>query len=411
MTQAVIIAAGESSRFWPLNQAVHKSQLYLFGKPLVYWTIKGLVDQGVKECIVVHNNQSSLPSELSKENDIGAVISFVEQKERLGTGNALWLTRDLVKDNFLVVWPGQVGAGFLLPEITALVKQGAELVCVGTKTSQPANFGIFEFEQGRPVSLVEKPEKENAPSDIRREGIEFLCKDFFSVYEKLPAHHETDMVDALNILFKTKKGEVLIKESLPSLKYPWDAFLTLDALFSSPHFSPGIAKSATIGRNVVMRGDISLGEHTVIGDNTVIEGPCFIGENCSIGANNVIRGPVNLEKGVRTGAFCEIKHSIIQEGTHFHSGYVGDSLTGKDCRFGAGFVTANKRFDRTSVKAVVNGKKMDTGRMSLGAVFGDSVHVGIQAGTMPGVLVGNNVKIGPHVAVFSNLGDGTVFKG
>ena len=41
---------------------------------------------------------------------------------------------------------------------------------------------------------------------------------------------------------------------------------------------------------------------------------------------------------------------------------------------------------------------------------GDEVKIGIHAGTMPGVLIGSNSKIGPGAMIFKNIGDGEVIR-
>ena len=46
--QAVILTAGESSRFWPLNQR-HKSLIKIMGRPLIWYTIEGLKKSGIKK--------------------------------------------------------------------------------------------------------------------------------------------------------------------------------------------------------------------------------------------------------------------------------------------------------------------------------------------------------------------------
>ena len=143
---------------------------------------------------------------------------------------------------------------------------------------------------------------------------------------------------------KEKKACLLLWENdIPSLKYPWNVLSISRIMLESESFQNYVSPAATIGTNVVIKGKV------------------YIGDNCQIGDNNVLRGPLNLEKNVKTGAFFEIKNSVVQEGTHFHSGYVGDSVIGKNCRFGAGFITANRRLDRGNIKSVVKGKKIDTG--------------------------------------------------
>lgn len=386
--QAVVIAAGESSRFWPLNLG-HKSQFYLLGKPLLYWTLKGAQENGIKNAVVVCGPNSSIPSMLEKEKDFDMSLSYVVQEKPLGTGNALWQAHDLITEPFFVLWPNKVNTRELVAKMKAVQEeQKAEVVLVGAATSTPWSYGVARLDGKRVTEIVEKPEPGAEPSNVKVIGSYFFQPDFFSYYEKLKNHHEIDLIDAINLYLKDKKASLVeLQEDVPTLKYPWELFETLDILFHTQKVERSIAPSA------------------VIGEGTVIEGPVYIGEDCNIGAHNVLRGPLNLERGVKTGAFCELKHSIVQEGTHFHSGYIGDSVVGKNCRFGAGFVTANRRLDRTTIKATVKGKKTDTGLTYLGVVVGNGTQCGIHAGTMPGVCIGSQCVIGPGTLVFENLPD------
>ncbi len=70
-------------------------------------------------------------------------------------------------------------------------------------------------------------------------------------------------------------------------------------------------------------------------------------------------------------------------------------MIGEDCRIGAGFITANRRFDRRNILIEVKGEKVDSGMSSLGVFVGNNVHIGIHAGTMPGTVIGTSVTISP----------------
>jgi len=401
--QALILAAGESSRFWPLNQR-HKSQIKVLGKSLVSWTIQSLEEAGIKDVVLVVGPNSSLKEEFP-------LISHLTQEKALGTGNALSLAKDLIKEPFLVVWPYKINAKEIIDKVLEKYKgEKPKAVLVGRKTSHPHDYGILKTEGERVVEIVENPQAGAEPSDIKVVGAYFLEPDFFDYYQKIEEHHPEDFIDALNNYIKEKATKLVVLEKEPSsLKYPWEVLGILPMMFDSDNFKPSISQTAKIGENVVMEGDVYIGEKVVIGANTVILGPCYIGDNCKIGANNVLRGPVNLEKDVVTGALMEIKNSLVQEGTHFHSGYLGDSVIGKNCRFGAGFIVANRRIDRGNIKSVVKGEKVDTGLTYLGVIVGDNTRFGIHSGTMPGVLIGSDCLIGPGSLVFENLEDNTAF--
>lgn len=404
--QAVVIAAGESKRFWPLNKGIHKSQFKLLGRSLLYWTLKGLEENGIKDVCVVVSKHSSIQDTLAQEEGLDMSVSYAVQEEPLGTGNALWQAKDFVKEPFILLWPYKINSKDsvkrILEECHRVKGNGnsRQLQVSGmssTATTIPWEYGVVQFDGRKVVRVVEKPKKGEEPSDIKLSGTYLLQPSFFTDYEKVK-HHEADFIEALNLyLQNTDVVEVRLEKDTPTLKYPWDLFRIMDVLFESRE--PVISATAKRGKNVVIEGPVHIGENTIIKDGTIIEGPAYIGDNCEIGYSNVLRGPVNVEANVKTGAFMEIKHSLVQEGTMFHSGYLGDSVVGRNCRFGAGFVSGNFRFD---TKPIHNLPK-------LGAIIGDNSAFGIHSGTMPGVLIGSNCQIGPAAHVFENIEDNTIF--
>jgi bifunctional UDP-N-acetylglucosamine pyrophosphorylase/glucosamine-1-phosphate N-acetyltransferase len=415
--QAIILAAGESSRFWPLNQG-HKSQIKVLGKPLIYWTIKGLSEKGIKDIVLVISPNSSLKEDLSSiSKDLNLKLSFVIQEKPLGTGNAIFQAKDLIKEPFFVFWPYKINSGEIAEKILEKYqKEKAQLILVGKKTATPWDYGVLKLEGEKVMEIVENPKPGEEPSDIKVIGTYFLQPDFFEYYQRIKSHHPEDFVDALNFYIKDRETRFIFYEKdAPALKYPWELLELLKVVFDLDVFKNYISPKASIGKNVVIKGDVYIEDKVSIGDNVVIYGPCFIAGGSKIGANNVFRGPVNLEKDVVTAAFAEIKNCLIQEGTHFHSGYFGDSIIGKNCRFGAGFVTANRRIDRGNIKSVVKGEKIDTGLSYFGTVIGNDTRFGIQSGTMPGVFIGSNCVIGPGTLIFNNVEDDTTlfteFKG
>jgi len=101
--QAVIIAAGESSRFWPLSNGRHKCQIKVCGRSLIYWTIKSIVDQGIRDIVIVTRPDAVLREELSPAAaELGVKLSFVSQEKPLGTGQAVSLAEKYIKEPFFV---------------------------------------------------------------------------------------------------------------------------------------------------------------------------------------------------------------------------------------------------------------------------------------------------------------------
>ena len=65
--QAVILSAGASSRFWPINGR-HKSLIRIMGKPLVYWLIASLEEKGIKEVMIVQGPGKEVERDLNDFN-------------------------------------------------------------------------------------------------------------------------------------------------------------------------------------------------------------------------------------------------------------------------------------------------------------------------------------------------------
>ncbi|MCK4933582.1 glucose-1-phosphate thymidylyltransferase, partial [Candidatus Bathyarchaeota archaeon] len=91
-----------------------------------------------------------------------------------------------------------------------------------------------------------------------------------------------------------------------------------------------------------------------------------------------------------------------------HLSYVGDSIIGENCNFGAGTIIANYRFDGKSVKVKIKNKILDSGRKKFGVILGDDVKTGINTLFMPGVKVANNCWIGPNVVISRDVPPHTI---
>lgn len=91
--QAVILAAGSSSRFWPLLEEKHKSLFKIMGKSLIQWTVESLKNSGIKDLIIVQSPNKNIENELGDGLKFGVKIKYAIQKEAKGMGNAVMLSQ------------------------------------------------------------------------------------------------------------------------------------------------------------------------------------------------------------------------------------------------------------------------------------------------------------------------------
>lgn len=408
--QAVILAAGTSSRFWPLSEEKHKSLFRIMGKPLIQWTVESLKKSGVKDIIIIQSSRRDIENELGDGLRFGVKIEYVIQKEAKGMGNAVMLAEKCINGNFFVLNANHSDAENIISLILNKQKTSkANLVLVGRKTDIPWNYGILELKNDKVLSIVEKPKKGKEPSDILVVGIYYLPKDFFAYHQKTKDYMYS-FEDAINLYAKENDVRVALTElDIASLKYPWDLFSSTRIILSEKIKRSRISKKSKISPKATIKGKVIIEEGVKIFENAVINGPCYIGKNVIIGNNSIIRDFTDLEEEVLVGANAEVARCNLQVGVHMHSGFLGDSVIGMGSKIGAGVVSANVRIDRGEIKSTVKGEKICTGQKSFGVAVGEKSFLGINVGIMPGTMIGSNCIIGPGTIVKENIDSNMVY--
>ncbi|HEX6982903.1 MAG TPA: GlmU family protein [Balneolaceae bacterium] len=173
------------------------------------------------------------------------------------------------------------------------------------------------------------------------------------------------------------------------------------------------------------RGKAQISEHAVlekaeniyIQNGAVIEAGCilnaeegsiFIGENARVMAGSHIRGPVAICEGTTVnmgariygkttiGPVCkvggEINNSIFHSYSNKgHEGFMGNSVIGQWCNFGADTNTSNLKNNYSAIRITNwnNQEEIETGQQFLGTVMGDhsktAINTQLNTGTMCGV--------------------------
>lgn len=186
---AILLAAGESSRFWPLARNKHKSMYELAGKPVIYYTLMGLKKLNVKNIvIVIQTGDESIKNYFGNGKELDLNIKYVAQEKPLGMGNAILCAEKEIKTNyFFVLNADQINADDLANGMIDLLndKENIDLILVSQKTETPWNFGILEIENGIAKSIVEKPPKGTEKSNQMVIGIYLLPKRFYETLKSV----------------------------------------------------------------------------------------------------------------------------------------------------------------------------------------------------------------------------------
>ena len=406
--KAAILAAGEGARLQPITATRPKHLIKIGGKPILERCINTLKTIGIAEVvIVVHYMSDTIKTHLADGKKLGLKIEYAEQKGLFGTGDAVAILEPYMREDFLLV------NGDLLFDAEAAKavinlhqKEKPATTITVVPVEKPENYGIAELEGENKVKrIIEKPTRENAPSNLANAGIYVFSTEIFAKLKQTSpsSRGELEIPDALSLLIKENRTVIaakIAKNEWLDIGRPWDLFeanrWVLDRMIPEVN--------GVIENGAYLLGHVTVAETARVRSGAYIEGPAYIEEQADVGPNCYIRPYTSIGRTVRIGNACEVKNSIVMDHSHIgHLSYVGDSIIGENCNLAAGTITANYRLDAKTVKMMIKDKMVDTERRKLGAVLGDNVKTGINALFMPGVKVGNDSWIGPNVMVQKDL--------
>ena len=382
--QTLILAAGESSRFWPFSEICHKSLLKVGDKTLLEQTIEGLKGN---EIILIINPKTKLSDKIVEDNKIKIII----QEEPKGMADAIIKAKPAINGDLLVIMPYYVNIGDYIEKLSK-VKTPAVAVKKYVEGDEKTH-GIAKIEKNKIVEIREKEKFDYADYSIV--GIYKLNKEIVDRLEKTQNSKST-FEDLLDEIAKTEGLNYFEADNLPSMKYVSD-LLSIKRFVYSSIKQKKRSEKPTKRNSVFIEKSVIIGKNVKIGNNVSIKGETYIGDNSFIGDNTLIRDSI-IGENTEIGFGTEIARSIIMDNTHIHSGFVGDSIIGQGCRLGANFITGNRRIDRKPIKIEIK-EGYNTGLTSLGVIMGYNVKTGINTSVMPGTLIGNNSIIGSNTEI------------
>jgi bifunctional UDP-N-acetylglucosamine pyrophosphorylase/glucosamine-1-phosphate N-acetyltransferase len=393
MKTALILAAGAGTRMMPLTATRPKPLLPVAGRPMISWTIDALKNSGVKDIYVLIGEGDEKIREA-----LGDDVNYITQEEAKGTANAIGTAEGIIDGPFICMNGDIVVDEELFRGLMEFYKKKKSNIMTVTSSREPRHFGVIELDKDQNViSITEKPEKPK--SNYINAGIYVFEPSIFESIKKTKESSRGEY-EITNTLQMTNCSGYVYEDYWLDVGKPWDL---LDA---NEYYLKKMQKEikGDVHPNAVIEGEVEIGDNTVIRAGAFIKGPVSIGRDCKIGPNCYIRPYTALGDDVHIGNAVEIKNSIIMNGSKVpHLSYIGDSIIGESCNFGAGSNVANLRFDDAEVKLNIKGEKESSGRRKFGCVVGDSVKTGINVSIMPGKKIGPNKLIAPLTVVAEDI--------
>ncbi|MEZ4734966.1 MAG: NTP transferase domain-containing protein [Caldilineaceae bacterium] len=436
---AVILAAGQGSRFWPYNTVRQKAAFPIANVPLVRRLVDTVQQIGIRQIIVVvGQGEASVRAAL---RGCAGNIFFVQQREATGTAPAVLTAAAQLTEDFLVV------AGDVVTDeqnIAALLTHYAAERPLAAAMIQPLGqeaphdwLGAYP-EEGR-LRGVEGHTRRGCRHRLcgiyafRAEGLAYL-RDNPGVMSQVPVGGmppvEAEIAQSLQMMIDEGQPVTAV-ETVGyhiDLDKPWHIDQANETIIDAMRRRLEgnlIPATARIHDGADISGRVVLGEHCEIGNRVVLKGDLWLGDNSRVINGAILDGPTIIGKNTIVQNYCQIgSHTTLGNRSHYghgaeFSGVALDTVycyhymeiwgvVGQAVDFGAATVCGNLRFDDQETTWRINGRPETPTHAANAAYFGDFCRTGVNAIIMPGRRIGVYSVVGPGVILYDDLPDRTM---
>ncbi len=430
MTQihGIILAAGKGTR---MNSSKPKVLQMLADKTLLGHVLM----QAQQLCSQVHVVYG-FGGDQVKQSINNDSINWVEQAQQLGTGHAVAQAMPNINDDSIcLVLYGDVPLiqqSTLKDLITQAQKSGVALLSV--TLDNPAGYGRIIRQNDQIQAIVEQKDANDEQLTICEVNTGImavdsgLLKTYLNDLNSNNTQGELYLTDIIEMAVSDGKTIASVitqnefevagvndKVQLAELERTFQKnqatqFMQQGLTLKDParfdcRGSLSFGQDCEIDVNVVIEGDVSLGNNTTIAPNCTIKNTkicnnvailansviedAVIGDGASIGPFARIRPQANIGENAKIGNFVEVKKSTIGKGSKVsHLSYVGDSIIGAEVNIGAGVITCNydgANKHQTTIK--------------------DGAFIGSDTQLIAPVTIGKNATIGAGSTITKDVAD------
>ena len=301
----IIPVAGIGSKLRPHTHTQPKALVPVAGKPILSHIVDYLIEGGYKEFIFIVGYLGDKIEEYVKSKYPHLKSSFVIQEPREGTGQAVWMAKDLIHDGdeLLIV----LGDTIIDYDLHSIVSSPCSSLGI-KKVDDPRQFGVAELDsKGYIKKLEEKPLIPK--SNLALVGIYFI-KNGFLLMEALDHIIKNDLRhnDEFNLTMGIQR---MIQSGIEFSTFQvgnWfdcggkTNLLETNATLLS--YDKNISNKEYNYSNTIIIHPVSIAPNCDISDS-------IIGPNVSIGDNTIIRHSI-LSNSI-IGSYSQLESAILHE--------------------------------------------------------------------------------------------------
>jgi len=215
---------------------------------------------------------------------------------------------------------------------------------------------------------------------------------------------------------RSSAADSILAEGIDVIRYPWDLLNCLESvmeldfnILTKNRRSQSIPKGVVrLGKHAIFiskgarifpctlnasAGPIYVGEHAEIQEGAHIRGPFLLGKNSVVKMGAKVYGPTAVGESCLLGG--EVKRSLLFPFSNkAHDGYMGDSVIGSWCNWGAGTSNSNLKNTAGTIRIERDGVGLVEVGQKCGVFMGDHSRTAINATLNSGSVFGVSVQIG-----------------
>jgi mannose-1-phosphate guanylyltransferase len=347
--QALILVGGEGTRLRPLTSTMPKPVVPLVDRPFIGYMLEWLAGHGVDDVIVSCGFMAdSIRTVLGDGSEWGVKLRFLEEPSPLGTGGALKFAEELLQERFFMLNGDVLTDIDLSAQLREHERTGARATLALIPVEDPSAYGLVRRHgDGSVKEFVEKPGPEQVDTDLVNAGAYILHRD---VLAQMPpagtrVSIEREVFPALvgNGLFGYVADGYWLDIGTPE-RYLQATFDILEGNVRTE-----------IGQRLSRAGSTLVEGATVEGR---VVAPALVGADCVISGHAVVGGRAVLGDGVTVGPGAHVESSVL-----------------------------------------LNGARIGAHSTVSGSIVGAGVEIGEGCHITHGVVLGENVKVGPDNAL------------
>jgi len=158
--KGIILAGGSGSRMYPISQVYSKQLTLIYDKPLIYYPLSVLMLGGIKEVLII-SNEETIPyykKLFGNGSQLGLSIDYVVQSAPNGIAEAFILGDKFIGNDSVTLILGDNIFYGNLDFFYQGIENNSGATVFGYRVTDPERYGVVEFDKnGKALSIEEKP--------------------------------------------------------------------------------------------------------------------------------------------------------------------------------------------------------------------------------------------------------------